>query len=119
LAQMSSRGNLLDDDYATETISTGKGSPHVLGYIGNGSSADEIATLRNLVGNSQMIWTPGINLDNNAGEMGQRYGNPHDSIISGADIIIVGSGIHGAKDRVAAAKLYAEASWTALLERGQ
>tara|TARA_B100001996_G_scaffold381853_1_gene372207 strand:- start:1386 stop:2186 length:801 start_codon:yes stop_codon:yes gene_type:complete len=119
LAQMSSRGNLLDDNYATETIATGKGSPHVLGYIGNGSSANEIVTLRKMVGEAQMIWTPGINLDNNAGKMGQRYGNPHDSIISGADIIIVGSGIHGAKDRVAAAKLYAEASWSALLERGQ
>ena len=25
----------------TETLATGRGSPHVIGYIGNGSSADE------------------------------------------------------------------------------
>jgi orotidine 5'-phosphate decarboxylase subfamily 1 len=119
LAQMSSSGNLLDETYTSEVITTGKGSPHVLGYIGNGSSAEEVAELRELVGDSQMIWTPGINLDSNAGKMGQRYGNPHDSITSGSDMIIVGSGIHGAKDRVVAAKLYAEASWSAILQRGK
>ena len=119
LAQMSSRGNLLDTEYTRETIVTGKGSPHVLGYIGNGSSAEDVADLRVLVGEAQMIWTPGINLDSGAGKMGQRYGNPRDSIMSGSDIIIVGSGIHGAENRATAAKLYAEASWSALLERGQ
>jgi uridine monophosphate synthetase len=119
LAQMSSRGNLLHNEYTLETIATGKASPHVLGYIGNGSSADDVAKLRNLVGDAQMIWTPGINLDSGAGKMGQRYGNPHDSIMSGSDIIIVGSGIHRAENRSAAAKLYAEASWDALIQRGQ
>ena len=119
LAQMSSRGNLLNNEYTLETISTGKASPHVLGYIGNGSSADDVAELRSLVGDAQMIWTPGINLDNGAGKMGHRYGNPHDSIMSGSDIIIVGSGIHRAENRSVAAKLYAEASWDALIQRGQ
>ena len=42
LAQMSSRGNLLTDSYTDETIVTGASSPHVMGYIGNGSSPDEI-----------------------------------------------------------------------------
>jgi orotidine 5'-phosphate decarboxylase subfamily 1 len=119
LAQMSSRGNLLSPDYTKNTIETGKGSPHVIGYIGNGSSTEEIIQLRSLVGESQMIWTPGINLDSGAGKMGQRYGNPKDSITSGADIIIVGSGIHGQSDRVTAAKAYADASWEAILERGK
>ena len=119
LAQMSSRGNLLSPDYTKNTIETGKGSPHVIGYIGNGSSTEEIIQLRVLVGEGQMIWTPGINLDSGAGKMGQRYGNPRDSITSGADIIIVGSGIHGQSDRVTAAKAYADASWEAILERGK
>ena len=39
LAQMSSRGNLLDIKYAQETIETGKGSLHVIEYIGNSSSS--------------------------------------------------------------------------------
>ena len=119
LAQMSSRGNLLSPNYTRNTIETGKGSPHVIGYIGNGSSTEEIIQLRSLVGEGQMIWTPGINLDSGAGKMGQRYGNPRDSITSGADIIIVGSGIHGQSDRVTAAKAYADASWEAILERGK
>ena len=54
-----------------------------------------------------------------AGKLGQRYGDPKDSVMSGADIIIVGSGIHGQSDRVAAAKAYANASWNAILERGK
>ena len=119
LAQMSSRGNLLDQKYTKETIETGKGSPHVIGYIGNGSSPEEIEQLREIVGPGQMIWTPGINLNTEAGKMGQRYGTPRESIVSGADIIIVGSGIHGQEDRVGAAKAYAEASWNAILERGK
>ena len=119
LAQMSSQGNLLNLNYTKETIETGKGSPHVIGYIGNGSSAEEVKQLRSLVGDGQMIWTPGINLNSEAGKMGQRYGNPRDSISSGADIIIVGSGIHGQSNRVTAAKAYADASWNALLERGK
>jgi orotidine 5'-phosphate decarboxylase subfamily 1 len=119
LAQMSSQGNLLNLNYTKETIETGKGSPHVIGYIGNGSSTEEIKQLRSLVGDRQMIWTPGINLDSGAGKMGQRYGNPRDSIASGADIIIVGSGIHGQNDRVSAAKAYANASWNALVERSK
>ena len=117
LAQMSSQGNLLTSEYTEETIATGKASPHVLGYIGNGSSPIEVSALRELVGDGQMIWTPGVTIDSNAAIMGQRYGNPHDSIIAGADVIIVGSGIYRVKDRKSAAKAYADASWNALLER--
>ena len=117
LAQMSSQGNLLTGEYTEETIVTGRGSPHVIGYIGNGSSPVEVSALRELVGGGQMIWTPGVNLDSSAAKMGQRYGNPHDSVMAGADAIIVGSGIYRVKDRKSAAKAYADASWNALLER--
>ena len=53
LAQMSSRGNLLNTEYTHETIATGKGSPHVIGYIGNGSSSEDVSKLRSLVGETQ------------------------------------------------------------------
>jgi len=118
LAQMSSSGNLLDTGYTDETIATGRGSPHVIGYIGNGSSADEVAALREKVGAGQMIWTPGVNLAVGGGAMGQRYGHPRDAVLAGSDAIIVGSGIHSAKDRRAAAAQYAETSFQALLNRG-
>ena len=117
LAQMSSRGNLLDLQYTVETIETGRGSPHVIGYIGNGSNANEIVELRRMVGEGQMIWTPGVNITTGDGDMGQRYGHPRDAVLAGSDIIIVGSGIHGSTDRIAAAKEYAAVSFQALLER--
>ena len=117
LAQMSSSGNLLNSDYTTNTIETGRGSPHVIGYIGNGSSATEVAALRNKVGSGQMIWTPGVNLAVGSGTMGQRYGHPKDAVLAGSDSIIVGSGIHGVDDPIAAAKEYAEVSFQALVMR--
>ena len=117
LAQMSSRGNLLSEGYTDETIATGAASPHVLGYIGNGSSPDEISSLRGKVGEGKMIWTPGVNLSAAEGVLGQQYGHPAEAIGAGADGIIVGSGIHGAADPVAAAVAYAEVSWNALVSR--
>ena len=117
MAQMSSRGNLLSEGYTDETIATGAASPHVLGYIGNGSSPDEISSLRGKVGEGKMIWTPGVNLSAAEGVLGQQYGHPAEAIGAGADGIIVGSGIHGAADPVAAAAAYAEVSWNALLSR--
>ena len=117
LAQMSSSGNLLNADYTDEVIATGRGSPNVVGFIGNGSSSEEVAALRAKVGDSQMIWTPGVNLAVGDGDMGQRYGHPRDSILAGADAIIVGSGIHRADSRRDAAAAYARASFEALCER--
>ena len=117
LAQMSSRGNLLNEDYTNEVVSLGKGHDGVFGFIGNGSSAHEIESLRYLVGEAKMIWTPGINLKEGDGSMGQRYGNPRDAVLAGSDCIIVGSGIHNADNPAEEAKKYAEMSYSALLER--
>ena len=117
LAQMSSRGNLLSEGYTDETIATGAASPHVLGYIGNGSSPDEVSSLREKVGEGKMIWTPGVNLSAAEGVLGQRYGHPSDAIRAGSDGVIVGTGIHGSDDPTAAAKAYADATWAALMSR--
>ena len=114
---MSSRGNLLTESYTDETISTGASSPHVMGYIGNGSSPDEVSSLREKVGEGKMIWTPGVNLSAEEGILGQRYGHPSDAIKAGSDAVIVGSGIHKSDDPVAAAKAYADATWSALKTR--
>ena len=117
LAQMSSRGNLLNEDYTNSVVDLGKNHSGVFGFIGNGSNPEEVKNLRSKVGQSKMIWTPGVNIQTGDGEMGQRYGDPYEAVMAGSDCIIVGSGIHGAKDPAAAAKAYAEASWKALLER--
>ena len=117
LAQMSSSNNLLDDTYTDETIRMGSASPHVLGYIGNGSSRSDLKSLRSKVGEGKMIWTPGVSLNAAEGSFGQRYGNPADAVMAGSDAVIVGSGIYDTQDPAASAKEYASASWGALLER--
>ena len=117
LAQMSSRGNLLSGEYTKRTVEIGSASPHVIGFIGNGSSPVEIEGLRSMAGEGKMIWTPGVNLSAVEGVLGQRYGHPGDAVRAGSDAIIVGSGIHGSDDPATAARGYADVSWGALLER--
>lgn len=117
LAQMSSRGNLLSRDYREKMISAGVNHPGVFGFIGNGSDGDELAELDTANGGRKLIWTPGVNLAVGDGEMGQRYGDPRQAILSGSDGIIVGSGIHGVNDPKSASAEYAKVSWEAKIER--
>ena len=119
LAQMSSRGNLLDSDYTEKVVTLGKSHSGVFGFIGNGSRPDDLKLLRQAVGDGKLIWTPGVNLAVGDGEMGQRYGDPREAVLAGSDCIIVGSGIHKAADPAQQAEAYAKASWNALLERKQ
>ena len=117
LAQMSSSGNLLEGSYTDKTLEMGTASPHVIGYIGNGSRPPDLKELRSKVGEGKMIWTPGVNIDSQEGVLGQRYGNPSEAVRAGSDAIIVGSGIHRSADPLSAAREYASTSWFALLER--
>lgn len=117
LAQMSSRGNLLSQDYTETVVKTGSIHDGVFGFIGNGSKPDDLKILREKVGQGKLIWTPGVNIAVGDGEMGQRYGAPDEAIRAGSDCIIVGSGIHKSEDPAKSAKSYAEVSWKALLER--
>lgn len=117
LAQMSSRGNLLLEDYTNSVVSLGNKHPGVVGFIGNGSNSKDLAVLREVVGGGKMIWTPGVNLAIGEGELGQRYGDPREAILAGSDCIIVGSGIHQSDSPVNSAMEYARVSWDALCER--
>ena len=117
LAQMSSRGNLLNPDYTDQVVIKGREHSGVFGFIGNGWRPDELRVLRKRVGPEKMIWTPGVNLSTGDGEMGQRYGDPREAILAGSDCIIVGSGIHRSENPENSARDYAAASWNALIER--
>ena len=117
LAQMSSRGNLLAGQYSDAVVRHGLAHDGVFGFIGNGSRPHELEDLRSRVGKGRMIWTPGVNLAVGDGAMGQRYGDPREAVLAGSDAIVVGSGIHRASSPAEAAAAYAEASWSALLER--
>ena len=52
----------------------------MIGFIGNGSSSEEVVALRAKVGDSQMIWTPGVNLAVGDGDMGQRIWPPRETL---------------------------------------
>ena len=118
LAQMSSEGNLLEiPGYTDAVIEIGKKHPICFGFIGNGSRPNELSELRSKVGESKMIWTPGINLKMGEVKLGQRYGDPEDAILAGSDAIIIGSGIHNSENPKEMAKKYAEISWNSLLKR--
>ena len=119
LAQMSSEGNLLElPGYTDSVVNIGKRHPACFGFIGNGSRPRELIDLRKKVGEGKMIWTPGVNLNVNEAELGQRYGDPEKAILSGSDAIIIGSGIHNASNPSEEAVKYAKISWEALIKRG-
>ena len=118
LAQMSSRGNLLGlEGYTDAMVQAGIANSGVFGFIGNGSRPAELSVLREKVGDKKLIWTPGVNLAVGDGEMGQRYGDPSEAILSGSDGIIVGSGIYKSEKPGEMAKAYADISWSSLLKR--
>jgi uridine monophosphate synthetase len=111
LAQMSSAGNLLTPAYTEECLQIGrKNSDFVLGFISqeslNVSRDDNFLTL-----------TPGVKLlaahEKAGDDLGQQYNSPKSVIQKGTDIIIVGRGIIGADDRLAAAQRYRQEAWSA------
>ena len=110
LAQMSSSENFLDARYTEKTVASCKDMPGVCGFIGNGSNPMSISSLRDAVGSEKLILTPGINFDPSLSVMGQRYGHPTEAIRSGADAVIVGSGIIRSDSISNAATQYANAT---------
>lgn len=62
--------------------------------------------------------TPGVNMKNSSDNLGQKYKNPNDVILSkGADIAVVGRGIYLDSNPAEAAKIYKEWLWNTYLER--
>lgn len=111
LAEMSSKGNLATalPDYKTKTIEMAKEHPEsVFGFISMGKIA----------GDDFVYMTPGVNLEVAGDGMGQQYTSPEAVITEkGSDVIIVGRGIYRAEDKVAAAKKYRQAGWSAYQKR--
>ncbi len=101
---------MLDDSYCKKVVESCKEISGVCGFIGNGSDPAGISRLRASVGVEKLILTPGINLDVGKGGMGQRYGHPKEAIASGADAVIVGSGIIGKSNPSEAAGMYARST---------
>lgn len=105
LAQMSSRGNLIDDHYVCETLKMANDhKDFVIGFISQTNITDNPHFL---------LMSPGIQLEIGGDKLGQQYKTPEQAIENGTDIIIVGRGIFEADDPLATAKLYKKRAWKA------
>lgn len=109
LAQMSSKDNLLTEEYCLQTVEMAIAQREfVIGFI---AQQKLIATP------DFIIMTPGINLEAKGDALGQQYGDPHTAIAqNGTDVLIVGRGISAAKDPKSSAAHYRDVGWNAYLQ---
>lgn len=110
LAQLSSKGNLIDEEYTEKTVELALQYPDfVVGFI----------CQRKLTENPGLIhFTPGVQLHNKQDALGQQYNTPEYVIgEKGTDLILVGRGITHHKDPEQAAKEYRAAGWEAYQKR--
>lgn len=110
LAEMSSAGHLMDQDYIHATLQMAEQHPDfVFGFI----------TQRALSSDPHWIYlTPGVKLGSGKDALGQQYVTPEKAILeNGSDIIIVGRGIISASDPQAEAKRYRQQGWAAYQAR--
>lgn len=117
-AQMSSEGNLMDENYTQKTVAMGRASTDfVIGYIAQRNLNDSTK------GEDFLNMTPGVQLPPPGQEirgdgLGQQYRTPAEVIgKNGCDVVIVGRGIIAAKNPREAAEQYRVAGWKAYQER--
>mgnify|MGYP000389162693 CR=1 FL=1 len=103
LAQMSSKHNLIEENYTLQTVSFAKEHrDFVIGFI----------TQKRLLKDKTMIhMAPGVKLQEESDALGQLYHTPESVVKSGIDMIIVGRGIIEADDPLATAELYRKRAW--------
>lgn len=118
LAQMSSKGNLATETYMKKAVKMAEQYPDfVIGFIGNGGNISELKKLAKISGPQFIIMTPGVNLDSGTDALQQQYTTPEKVIAAGSDVIVVGRGIYGADNALAAAQQYRQAGWQAYQRR--
>lgn len=106
IAQMSSKGNFVTEEYAKSAVDLAKKhKDFVLGFICTSSVCDD----------PQFVHlTPGVNIGKSNDAQGQQYNTPEDVICKKkSDVIIVGRGIYESDDPIQAAKEYQQAGFAA------
>ncbi|ORX90323.1 orotidine-5'-phosphate decarboxylase [Basidiobolus meristosporus CBS 931.73] len=112
LAEMSSAGSLATGEYTKISVEMARRhKDFVIGFVAGRRLTEESENF--------IYFTPGVGLDTTGDGLGQQYRTPRNVILEcGSDVIIVGRGIYGpGKDRIAQAKRYREAGWSAYLEK--
>ena len=123
LAEMSSEGNLLTGDYTSQCVDMAREhKDFVLGFIAQRSLNTERT-------DNFITFTPGVAFPPaeeaaadapriNGDGLGQRYNTPRRMVLErGTDVIIVGRGIIGARNRKAEAEKYRAEAWKAYEDR--
>lgn len=110
IAEMSSAGHFMDNDYIQNTLKVAEQfADFVIGFITQHALSTDPHWI-NL--------TPGVKLHDGQDKLGQRYMSPKKAILEqGADVIIVGRGIIAADDPLAEARQYREQGWNSYLKR--
>lgn len=110
LAEMSSKGNLLDEPYTKTTVEMAKqNKDFVIGFIAQHNLSDDP---------SFIYMTPGVGIETSGDNLGQNYLHPRTVILEhGSDIIIVGRGIYQATSPKQAAQEFRQLGWQAYLDR--
>jgi orotidine 5'-phosphate decarboxylase subfamily 1 len=110
IAEMSSRGNLLDKAYQAKTLAMALAQQDfVCGFITQHRLTTDPAFIN---------FTPGIHLAAEGDGLGQQYTSPVTAILEHhSDVIIVGRGIYQAEKPSVAAEKYREIAWGAYRKR--
>jgi uridine monophosphate synthetase len=111
LARMSSKGNLISEDYTRRTIDMGKDSENVTGYIGHGTDVEDLARFKAKIPEHQLLLMPGVQLQKGSDGLGQQYVSVAEAMEGGADLIIVGRGIIAAENPAQTASIYRKTAW--------
>lgn len=110
VAEMSSAGHLLNQDYVAQTL---KMAEHFADFVIGFITQHAISTDPHWIN-----ITPGVKLSTGHDTLGQQYVTPEKAIYeNGSDIIIVGRGITSASDALAEAKQYRQHGWDAYQRR--
>lgn len=115
LAEMSSKGNLINEKYKESTIKMSTEGSDIDFIAGIVCQNSECFTFPGLI---QL--TPGVKIDDVSDNLGQQYQTPEYIVKEkGADIGVVGRGIIKAKSIEKAAALYRDRLWAAYCDRVQ
>jgi uridine monophosphate synthetase len=109
VAEMSSKGNLMDKNYSQAAyVQAKEHEDFVIGFV----SQNRVTCEPQFV-----TFTPGVQLESKGDSLGQQYTTPEEAVSRGADIVIVGRGVSGADDPQAMARLYQERSYRAYTQQ--
>ncbi|HAK47059.1 MAG TPA: orotidine-5'-phosphate decarboxylase, partial [Spirochaeta sp.] len=118
LARMSSKGNLITEDYSRNVIEAGSSNNMLVsGYIGHGKDVEDLKNYKAMIPEGQLLLMPGVKLERGTDNLGQQYVTVEEAIEGGADCIIVGRGIIKADDPAAEAEIYRSKAWKVFQER--